>query len=75
MNVFDHNGIVGLHPRLRNLGFLNGFSGHGMQQGPIVGRGLAELLLHGHFASMDLSSLSFERLERGQPLLELNVIG
>ncbi len=75
MNVFDHNGIVGLHPRLRNLGFLNGFSGHGMQQGPIVGRGLAELLLHGHFTSMDLSSLSFERLERGQPLLELNVIG
>jgi FAD-dependent oxidoreductase domain-containing protein 1 len=75
MNVFDHNGIVGLHPRLRNLGFMNGFSGHGMQQGPIVGRGMAELLLHGHFTSIDLSPLSFERLGGRQPLLELNVIG
>ena len=75
MNVFDHNGIVGLHPLIPNLGFLNGFSGHGMQQGPIVGRGMAELLLHGHFSSVDLSPLSFERLSGGQPLLELNVIG
>src|SRR5215469_15152523 len=24
MNVFDHNGILGLHPRIRNLGFMNG---------------------------------------------------
>lgn len=75
MNVFDHNGIVGLHPQIRNLGFLSGFSGHGMQQGPIVGRGMAELLLHGRFTSMDLSPLCFERLNGGQPLLELNVIG
>ena len=75
MNVFDHNGIVGLHPRLRNLGFMNGFSGHGMQQAPVVGRGMAELLLHGHFTSIDLSPLSFERLSGGRPLLELNVIG
>jgi FAD-dependent oxidoreductase domain-containing protein 1 len=75
MNVFDHNGIVGLHPQIRNLGFMNGFSGHGMQQGPIVGRGMAELLLHGRFTSMDLSPLSFERLSSGRPLLELNVIG
>jgi FAD-dependent oxidoreductase domain-containing protein 1 len=75
VNVFDHNGIVGLHPQIRNLGFVNGFSGHGMQQGPIVGRGMAELLLHGHFTSMDLSPLSFERLSAGQPVLELNVIG
>jgi glycine/D-amino acid oxidase-like deaminating enzyme len=38
MNVFDHNGLVGLHPEIANLGFMNGFSGHGMQQGPVVGR-------------------------------------
>jgi FAD-dependent oxidoreductase domain-containing protein 1 len=47
MNVFDHTGVVGLHPEIANFGFLNGFSGHGMQQGPVVGRGMAELILRG----------------------------
>jgi FAD-dependent oxidoreductase domain-containing protein 1 len=75
MNVFDHNGVVGLHPEIANLGFMNGFSGHGMQQGPVVGRGMAELILQGHFATMDLAELSYERLIEGRPLLELNVIG
>jgi FAD-dependent oxidoreductase domain-containing protein 1 len=75
MNVFDHNGILGLHPHIRTLGINNGYSGHGMQQGPIVWRGMAELLLQGRYTSMDLSPLSFERLGAGRPLLELNVIG
>jgi FAD-dependent oxidoreductase domain-containing protein 1 len=75
MNVFDHNGIVGLHPALGNFGLLNGFSGHGMQQGPIVGRGMAELLLQGRFTSVDLRALGCERLIDGRPLRELNVIG
>jgi FAD-dependent oxidoreductase domain-containing protein 1 len=75
MNVFDHNGIVGFHPEIANFGLLSGFSGHGMQQAPVVGRGMAELILHGRFAAVDLSALSYERLVSGQPLLELNVIG
>jgi FAD-dependent oxidoreductase domain-containing protein 1 len=75
MNVFDHNGIVGFHPEIANFGLLAGFSGHGMQQGPVVGRGMAELILHGRFATVDLSALGYERLVGGQPLLELNVIG
>ena len=75
MNVFDHNGIVGLHPEVSNLGFMNGFSGHGMQQGPVVGRAMAELILQGCFTSVDLSALGFERLVEGRQLLELNVIG
>jgi FAD-dependent oxidoreductase domain-containing protein 1 len=75
MNLFDYNGIVGLHPEIANLGFLNGFSGHGMQQGPVVGRGLAELILQGHFATVDLTPLGYERLINGRPLRELNVIG
>jgi glycine/D-amino acid oxidase-like deaminating enzyme len=66
---------VGLHPALGNFGLLNGFSGHGMQQGPIVGRGMAELLLHGRFTSLDLRALGYERLIGGRPLRELNVIG
>ena len=75
MNVFDHNGIVGLHPEIANFGFMNGFSGHGMQQGPVVGRGMAELILRGRFTTVDLSPLAYERLVEGRPLLELNVIG
>jgi glycine/D-amino acid oxidase-like deaminating enzyme len=75
VNVFDHNAIVGPHPSIANLLFMNGFSGHGLQQAPIVGLGIAELILHGRFVSLDLSDLSFERVLENRPLLELNVIG
>ena len=52
MNTFDHNAIVGLHPACDNLVFANGFSGHGLQQCPAVGRGVAELLLTGSYQSL-----------------------
>lgn len=74
MNTFDHNAIVGLHPGCDNLVLANGFSGHGLQQCPAVGRGLAELMLTGRYQSLDLSPLSIERIARNQPLLEKNVI-
>ena len=74
MNVFDYNGIVGFHPHLDNMLLMNGFSGHGMQQAPVVARGAAELICHGRFVTLDLSDLAYERIERGQPLRELNVI-
>jgi len=74
MNVFDHNGIVGFHPQVGNLLLMNGFSGHGLQQAPVVGRGVAELICHGRFVTLDLSELSYDRIRSGRPLLELNVI-
>lgn len=74
MNTFDANGIVGPHPSIANLVFANGFSGHGLQQSPAVGRGVAELLVHGVFRTLDLSDLGFGRIVRGQPLLERNVV-
>jgi FAD-dependent oxidoreductase domain-containing protein 1 len=75
MNSFDHNAILGTHSSLANLLFMNGFSGHGMQQSPIVSRAIAELILHGRFETMDLSDLLFARIESNQPLHEANVIG
>ena len=74
MNIVDHNGIVGPHPHLANVFFANGFSGHGLQQAPAVGRGIAELIVDGAYRSLDLSPLSFERLLDGRRLVELNVI-
>lgn len=73
-NTFDQNGIVGRHPVFRNLIFANGFSGHGLQQSPAVGRGVAELIVHGGYRSLDLSPLAFERFAENRPLIERNVV-
>ena len=74
VNTFDCNGIVGPHPAVRNLIFANGFSGHGLQQSPAVGRGVAELIVHGGYRTLDLGPLSFERIAANRPLLEKNVV-
>jgi glycine/D-amino acid oxidase-like deaminating enzyme len=75
MNAFDHNALIGSHPAIDNLYFINGFSGHGIQQAPIVTRGLAELMLRGRFETLDLSDLAMARLRENRPLRELGVIG
>jgi sarcosine oxidase len=74
VNTLDHNAIVGPHPVLRNLLFANGFSGHGLQQAPAVGRALAEWICSGRYETLDLAPLGYERIERNQPIRELNVV-
>ena len=74
MNLFDHNAIVGPHPACTNLVFANGFSGHGLQQSPAVGRGVAEWFAYGSYESLDLSPLGWERVLKNEPLIEKNVI-
>jgi glycine/D-amino acid oxidase-like deaminating enzyme len=73
-NSFDQNAFVGAAPGLGNLLFACGFSGHGLQQAPAVGRGLAELIVHGAYRSLDLEPLGYGRWLAGQPLIETNVI-
>lgn len=74
MNLFDHNGIVGALPTCSNAYTACGFSGHGLQQAPAVGRGLAELIATGEYLTLDLSPLRVERIAEKRPLLERNVI-
>jgi FAD-dependent oxidoreductase domain-containing protein 1 len=73
-NTLDQNAILGPHPVLPNLYLCNGFSGHGLQQSPGVGRGLAEHILTGGWQSLDLSELGVERVLEGRPLLERAVV-
>ena len=73
-NTFDQNGIVGRVPGCDNAFIACGFSGHGMQQAPAVGRALAELIAAGAYQSLDLAPLAPRRIVEGRPLLERNVI-
>jgi len=74
VNLFDQNAIVGPAPERPNFYFANGFSGHGLQQSPAVGRGLSELITYGAYRSLDLSPLGYERLAAKRPLIEKNVV-
>ena len=73
-NTFDQNAIIGPHPEVTNFLFANGFSGHGLQQSPALGRGMSEQIVYGEFRSLDLSALGFERLVRNEPYLEKAII-
>lgn len=73
-NTFDHNAIMGPHTEVENFYFLNGFSGHGLQQSPAMGRGTAEMLIYGEYRSLDMSLFNFERIIENKPILEKAVI-
>jgi glycine/D-amino acid oxidase-like deaminating enzyme len=73
-NVLDQNAILGAHPNWPGLFVASGFSGHGLQQAPAVGRGLAEVMLTGSWQSLDLSPLGVERVLAGRPFLERAVV-
>lgn len=73
-NTFDQNGLVGALPGCDNAFVACGFSGHGIQQAPAVGRGIAELVATGEYRTLDLQPLSPLRTVRGERLIELNVI-
>jgi FAD-dependent oxidoreductase domain-containing protein 1 len=74
MNLFDHNAILGPVSGLSGFLVANGFSGHGLQQSPAVGRGLAEYIIYGEYRSLDLSELGFDRIRDNKPMLEKCVI-
>ncbi len=73
-NALDQNAVLGRHTAIENFYFANGFSGHGLQQGPGAGNAIAELIVHGEYRATDLTRLGFERILRNAPLFERNVI-
>jgi glycine/D-amino acid oxidase-like deaminating enzyme len=69
VNTLDSNAIIGKWPTLDGLILATGFSGHGFQQSPAVGRYLAERILDLP-PVLDLSRLGPERVLEGRPLHE-----
>jgi sarcosine oxidase, subunit beta len=70
----DHQGIIGPVPGLEGFYLVGGFSGHGIMESPAVGESLAHFLVHGSYAPVDLTPLSFKRFARGELIHEKNVI-
>ena len=73
-NTLDQNAILGPHHEIGNFIFQNGFSGHGLQQSPAMGRGVSELIAYGEYRSLDLSPFSWDRIVENRPIVEKAVI-
>lgn len=73
-NRLDQNAVTGPHPEVGNFLFLNGFSGHGLQQSPAMGRGTAEWILHGRYQTLDLSPFHYDRILNGAAVVEGAII-
>jgi glycine/D-amino acid oxidase-like deaminating enzyme len=73
VNTLDHNAIIGEWPEIKGLYLATGFSGHGLQQGPGVGRYLSELVLQKP-VSLDLSIFSPRRVLENRPLSEAGIV-
>ncbi len=69
VNTLDGNAIIGEWPDLKGFFLANGFSGHGLQQAPAVGRYLTELII-GITPTLDLSIFRPERIIENKPLSE-----
>ncbi|MEM9583539.1 MAG: FAD-binding oxidoreductase [Pseudomonadota bacterium] len=73
-NTLDQNAVIGPHTEVENFIFVNGFSGHGLQQSPALGRGVAEWIAYGEYRSIDLTAFGFGRIESQTAFLEKAVI-
>jgi sarcosine oxidase subunit beta len=66
----DHHAILGKVPEIEGFILANGFSGHGFQHSPAVGKVIAELMTEGRAKTIDIAPLSIERFEKGELIME-----
>ena len=57
-----------------NMQVATGFSGHGIQQAPAVGRAVAERIVYGEEQSLDLSVFEVSRVVENRPIFEQNIV-
>jgi sarcosine oxidase subunit beta len=69
----DGNAVTGEAKETEGLIYATGFSGHGFQQGPVIGEHLADLAL-GRPTLFDLSPFSVERFAAGAARAELTLV-
>ena len=75
VNELDGNPVIGGGPAgLENLYTVAGFSGHGMMHAPAAGRGIAELIAHGEYKTIDLARLGYERVQNNKPYAEEGIL-
>lgn len=70
----DGNPIIGASSKLPNFYLVAGFSGHGLMHAPAAGRGIAELIVHREFRTIDLGRLGYQRVERNAPYAERGIL-
>lgn len=70
----DRHPIIGQAPTLEGFYLANGFSGHGFQHAPIVGKLLAEIILEGRASTVDISRFGLERFVKGDLTREGHVV-
>lgn len=74
LNTFDGNTIIGSWTQgCPNFHLIAGCSGHGLQHAPAAGRAISEIILDGGLRTLDLSRLSYQRIERQEPYAEKGV--
>jgi len=74
-NMLDGNMILGPWlDEVENFYVACGFSGHGIMHAPAVGLALSELILNGHFVTMDLARMSYQRVLDEKPYKEKGII-
>ncbi len=66
----DNHAILGRVPEVEGFVLANGFSGHGFQHSPAVGKVIAELIVDGEAKTIDISSLFIERFLKGEMIQE-----
>jgi sarcosine oxidase subunit beta len=69
----DAHPIFGVTP-VEGLYVVAGFSGHGFMHGPVAGRLISELVLDGHYSTLDVSKLDLARFAEQRIIQEYNVV-